>query len=312
MKAFISYSHRDENYLERLRVHLSVLKRERAITEWYDRDILAGDVLDDEIAGQLESSQLFVPLVSPDFLASNYCYEREMSKAIEMHKAGILRIVPVVVEPCDWQATPLQAFRAIPKDGTPVSDWTNPNSAFLDVVNELRRLVAASPGNVAPRAEASNYLPRKSSASNYRIKRDFDEVDRAEFRNESYQIIRDYFQSAIDESNAIDGIRGRFREISANSFTCTILNQLRQRGRAHITVHAVGNRSGIGEMSYSFTENAGAHTANGWFEIESDEYDLFLKQHGFSAMASDQRISQQSAAELLWEEFVSQAGITTR
>ena len=106
-QAFISYSHRDEKALERLHTHLATLRREGKITAWYDREILAGDDIDSAIGSNLTKSQIFLALVSPDFLASNYCYEQEMAKALERHAECSLRVVPIIVEPCDWKTTPL-------------------------------------------------------------------------------------------------------------------------------------------------------------------------------------------------------------
>ena len=141
MKAFISYSHRDDWALDRLHTHFAMLRREGRITEWYDRDILAGTDIDHEVLEQLESCVLFLPLISPDFLASTYCYEREMTRAFVRHNAGEIRIVPIIVEPCDWKASPLGSLKALPRDGTPIVKWTIQNEAFLDIVSELRRVL---------------------------------------------------------------------------------------------------------------------------------------------------------------------------
>jgi hypothetical protein len=139
-KAFISYSHRDEKALERLHTHLATLRREKTIMAWYDREILAGDEIDHEISSNLRESEIFLALVSPDFLASNYCYEREMARALERHAEGTLRVVPIILEPCDWKSTPLGKLKALPKDGKAISTWKNENVAYLDVVTELRRI----------------------------------------------------------------------------------------------------------------------------------------------------------------------------
>ena len=142
MKALISYSHKDNWALDSLHTHLVMLRRENKITEWFDRKILAGGDLDQEISEQLESCHLFLPLVSPDFLASNYCYEKEMTRALERRDAGVLRVVPIIIEPCDWKASPLGKLKALPRDGKPVVEWPNKNAAFLDVVSELRRILS--------------------------------------------------------------------------------------------------------------------------------------------------------------------------
>ena len=101
MKAFISYSHKDEWALKRLHTHLAVLRRDGRIDIWYDRKILAGGDIDQEISEQLETFTLFLPLVSPDFLASDYCYDQEMKRALKRHATREVRVIPIIIEPCD-------------------------------------------------------------------------------------------------------------------------------------------------------------------------------------------------------------------
>ena len=96
MKAFISYSHRDQGMLDRLHAHLAMLRREGGISDWYDRKIAAGGDIDREVAQQLDDCRIFLALVSPDFLDSGYCYEKEMARAIERHEAGEITIVPIM------------------------------------------------------------------------------------------------------------------------------------------------------------------------------------------------------------------------
>ena len=102
MKVFISYSHKDCEALERLHTHLAPLRSEGLIDTWYDRQILAGGKIDAEIGRELESCDLFLMLVSPDFLASDYCVNREMKRALERHREDAAHVVPIIVEPCDW------------------------------------------------------------------------------------------------------------------------------------------------------------------------------------------------------------------
>jgi len=120
MKAFISYSHKESWALERLRIHLAPLRGEGKIAECFDQKIPAGDDIDREVMSQLESCGLFIALVSPDFLASDPC-KTELESALERREAGNLQIVPIIVEPCGWQATPLGEIKALPRDGKPVT-----------------------------------------------------------------------------------------------------------------------------------------------------------------------------------------------
>ena len=313
MKVFISYSHKDEAALGRLHTHLAVLRREGRINEWFDREILAGGEIDAEVAERLESSGLFLLVVSPDFLASDYCVEREMQRALERHRSGDARVVPIIIEPCDWASTPLRNLKALPRDGRPVSDWTNENNAYLDVVQELRRVLEAegapqTTGQKEARGQLETTRPR---GHRYRVKRDFDGIDRSEFREAAFGVIRDYFEHAIAEIDAIADLRGRFVSLSATSFSCTVVNRARTHGTAYITVHGRSENMGFGDISYSFAENARPNTANGMFTIEADEYDLYLRSMLGFGLGNQERLTPEAAAKQLWKEFLQQAGVTS-
>src|SRR5690242_12654153 len=99
VQVFISYSSRDEQYREDLETHLSLLRREGVLDLWHFRKIPAGDEWEKLISSQLENASLILLLVSPDFLASDYCYDIEMRHALEKHDAGTARVIPILVRP---------------------------------------------------------------------------------------------------------------------------------------------------------------------------------------------------------------------
>ena len=310
MRVFIAYSHKDYWALERLHTHLAMLNREGQIDTWFDREILAGGNLDKEIFRMLKECNLFLLLVSPDFLASDYCYENEMKQALERYHRGNAHVVPIIVEPCDWGASPLSALKAVPRDGKPISTWTNHNNAFVDIVMELRRIIEANK-NVA-QAQVMRVTTEKPhrETRKYRVKRNFDEIDRYDFRNNAYETIRAHFESSIKEIDSIDLLRGRFTLIGPFSFGCTVVNQARNDGIAHITVHMKNSDIGIGDIYYSYLENAPHNTANGAFVVESGEYELFLKSMMSGFSGKEEKLSPQAAAEQLWVEFVERAGLS--
>jgi len=80
-------------------------------------------------------------LVSPDFLASNFCYEKEIKRALELHHAGRACVIPVILRPANWEDTPLADLQALPKDARPVTRWDDRDDAWLDVVLGIRRVV---------------------------------------------------------------------------------------------------------------------------------------------------------------------------
>ena len=188
-----------------------------------------------------------------------------------------------------------------------------PNNAYLDVVQELRRVLEAEDMPRAAEQEEATIQPGSSRARlrRYRVKRDFDEIDRSDFRQTAFAEIRNYFERAVAEINAIENLRGRFVSLSASSFTCTIVNRAHEHGTAHITVHGRGENTGFGDVSYSFTENASPDTANGMFTIEADEYELFLSSLMMGFGRPEERLTPEAAAQHLWEEFLQQAGITS-
>jgi TIR domain len=83
---FFSYSHADEALRDQLETHLASLKRQGVISSWHDRRITAGTNVGEAIDSHLDAADVVLLLISPDFIASDYCYEREMTRALERHR----------------------------------------------------------------------------------------------------------------------------------------------------------------------------------------------------------------------------------
>lgn len=141
LSVFISYSHRDEAFKDELVVHLANLKRQGKIKAWQDRDIEAGAEWDAEIKQQLESAEIILLLITPRFLASNYCFDLEMQRALQRHNEQTARVIPIIVKHCDWQDAPFSKLQVLPKDAKPVTKWDDQDEAFLNVVQGIRRAV---------------------------------------------------------------------------------------------------------------------------------------------------------------------------
>ena len=141
LDVFFSYSHKDEELRDALETHLAQLKRDGAIRTWHDRKIDAGEEWKGEIEASLESADLILLLISPDFIASEFCYVREMTRAIERHGAGEARVIPIILRPCDWQSAPFGKLQGLPKDVRPITSWANADEAYLDVAQGIRAAV---------------------------------------------------------------------------------------------------------------------------------------------------------------------------
>lgn len=313
--AFISYAHTDAKALDRLHKHLAMLKREGALNAWTDHAILPGDHVNEAISAQLKQSTTFIALVSPDYLASRYCYEKEFELALTLARAGRMRIVPVILEPCDWLSSPLKEFLALPKDGLAISSWTNQNNAFLDVVTGLRRILKMPDerGEVGSGFDTIATPPRAGTVRQLRIKQDFDAIQRGDFADKTFTVIQDYFRASCDELTRIEDLRARFEVMDSTAFTCTVVNRGRLRGgEAHITVrNGKGRSTGFGgEISYLNERYGEANTSNGSIRVEHDDYNLFLTMGQLGLSGRDkEKITPEQAAAKLWAEFVMRAGI---
>jgi hypothetical protein len=151
---FYSYSHKDEALRDELATHLSLLRRQGVISGWHDRRIAAGTEWAGQIDQHLEAADVILLLVSADFLASDYCYDKEMKRALERHGAGTARVIPVILRPCDWQSAPFWKLQALPKDGKPVTTWGNRDEAFTDIARCIRNAVTSIAAG-APAAPAA-------------------------------------------------------------------------------------------------------------------------------------------------------------
>ncbi len=141
ISVFFSYAHEDELLRDELAKHLKLLVRQGVIKTWYDRDITAGSEWAGQIDGNMESAQIILLLVSADFLASDYCYDIEMKRAIERHDAGEACVIPIILREVDWYGAPFAKLQALPKNAEPVTGWANRDQAFADIARGIRKSV---------------------------------------------------------------------------------------------------------------------------------------------------------------------------
>lgn len=148
IEVFYSYSHKDAALRDKLETHLSTLKRQGVISGWHDRKISAGAEWAGQIDWHLNTAGVILLLISADFLASNYCYEKEMQRAMERHEAGEARVIPIILRDVDWSGAPFSKLQALPTDARPVTRWSNRDTAFADVARGIRAAVAQITGQV--------------------------------------------------------------------------------------------------------------------------------------------------------------------
>src|SRR5437016_2538827 len=141
IKLFYCYAREDKLLRDELEKHLSWLKRRYQLTNWHDREILPGEEWEQAIDTHLNSANLILLLISPDFMASDYCFGKEMRRALERHQAGTCRVVPILLRPTYWEDAPFSSLQLLPTNAKPITRWPDRDEAFQDVVIEINRTI---------------------------------------------------------------------------------------------------------------------------------------------------------------------------
>ena len=140
-RLFYSYSHKDEDLRNELEEQLALLKRQGLISGWHDRRIVPGQEWAAAIDENLESADVILLLVSAAFLNSDYCYDKEMTRALERHETKQARVIPILIRAVDWSEAPFSKLQILPKDAKPVTSWPNRDEAWTDVAKGIRKAI---------------------------------------------------------------------------------------------------------------------------------------------------------------------------
>lgn len=133
---FYSYSHKDEELRNELDTHLKLLKQDGFISTWHDRKIKPGDEWDHVINDNLNTADVILFLVSHNFLASQYCKDVEVKRAMERSNNQEAILIPIIIKPCVWTSQEFAKLQVLPKNCKPLAEW--PDSGFAQVAEELR------------------------------------------------------------------------------------------------------------------------------------------------------------------------------
>ena len=108
-----------------------------------EKEILLCGEWDREIDRQLDAAGIILLLVSADFPASDYCWDKEVTRAIEHHDKGEATVVPVMLRSCDWKGAPFAKLQGLPEDMKPVNSWDDRDSAWTNVAKGIRSTAEA-------------------------------------------------------------------------------------------------------------------------------------------------------------------------
>ncbi len=317
---FMSYSHADEAMRDRLETHLALLKREGIIQTWHDRRIVPGARLDGSIMAEAETADIFLFLLSADFMASTYCYEIEMARALEREVAGEAAILPVVLHSCEWLRSPLGKFAGVPKDGKPIAKHSYPEDAYVEVAAAVRRIagqtarkdtMTAGPMATAgrPNSPTRRVVPTDvittsppPRSSNLAIRKEFSDADRHAFLEEGFEFIAKFFEESLAElTRRNPGVDGRYRRNGADTFTARVFMQGKQEAQCRVLL---GGMFGNG-ISFSHDADARIGSSNEQLTVKTGDQELAFDALMVAVSGrSGKGMSSQGAAEHLWSMFI--------
>jgi hypothetical protein len=135
-KVFISYSHHDAKWLERLRVRLKPLQRIHRVEIWDDTKLKPGSKWREEIANAIKSTAVAIPLISAEFLASDFIQKDELPPLLNAAEADGAVIIPVIIGPSRFlQVESLSRFQAVNSPLNPLIAMTEAEQE--EVFNKL-------------------------------------------------------------------------------------------------------------------------------------------------------------------------------
>ena len=149
-KIFISYSHKDEKWKERVVTHLGVLQE---LEVWDDRKIEAGEDWFPEIEKAINESHAAILLITANFLTSQFILNVEIPRLLKRRAKEGMRVFPLIIKPCAWDEIRwLKNMQVRPKDGRPLSGGTEHQkdtdlAAFAKEIKKLLRVTESPKDN---------------------------------------------------------------------------------------------------------------------------------------------------------------------
>ena len=143
-KIFISYSHHDERWRQRLVEQLDVLAQAGLVEVWTDRQVGIGELWRECVDQQMVEARIAVLLLSVASLTSRFILNLEIPRLLQAHEAAGMTIYPLLIRPCPWQLVPwLSRLEVRPKDAKPIAllSGAQRHEALADVAREIAGIV---------------------------------------------------------------------------------------------------------------------------------------------------------------------------
>ncbi|MCB9294010.1 MAG: toll/interleukin-1 receptor domain-containing protein [Lewinellaceae bacterium] len=140
LKAFISYSHQDLPYMEALKTVPQPSAPLNKVQLWDDGCLLPGEPWENKIYQQLADADMVFCLISQDFIASEFCYNNELSAALAAHRKGEKQVIPIRIRECLWDKLEVSQLQGLP------AQWmANPkdDAAWTEIARGVEKTIQA-------------------------------------------------------------------------------------------------------------------------------------------------------------------------
>jgi hypothetical protein len=300
IRAFISYSHADENYRNELQKHLMSLQHQGIVETWHDRRIVAGEEWAGCIDDELHRADIILLLVSSDFIASRYCYELEMNEALARHERGEAVVIPVILRSCNWTGLPFGKLQAATREGKAVAKYPSLDDAFLEITQNIeviaKRLnkTTVTPLTVKPQATFQvSDLPR---SANLAIPKTFSDHDKDTFVTDAFNYIALFFEGSLDELEKRNtGVTTRFEKVDTRSFEAVIYRDGKQVSQCGIWLGNLFGSRGTSSITYSSSGLGQKNSYNASISVKDNGNML-----GLAPISNGKLLTNEGAAEYYW------------
>jgi WD40 repeat protein len=141
VEVFCSYASADDIWRQKLEAHVRLSTRQGLFTFWHRQLIVPGEDQQQVIDAHLKSADVILLFVSSDFLDSEDCYSREMPQALERHRRGEARVIPILIRAVDWEKAPFAHLSPLPTNKKPLMRWEDKDAALTHVAMYLRHVI---------------------------------------------------------------------------------------------------------------------------------------------------------------------------
>jgi hypothetical protein len=165
IKVFCSFAPQDKIAVDRLEDHLSILKHDGLIEIWHAGKITAGTERERERSIQLQRADIVLLIVSPNYMASQQCYDVEATQAVQMANAGIVHLAWIPFRRVMHGGAVFSDFPNLLKDGKFIRDWPDKDKPLHEICQEIDALVSQAFSDRLKREENRTYYGHRLNST---------------------------------------------------------------------------------------------------------------------------------------------------